>query len=263
MDSAAGRRGALHGFVATLTAMTGGDDAHEVYEAWAPTWEADLVGGYGYTAHRIAAEGMAGACPERAAEILDVGCGTGLVGVNGIGLFLGEDDVRTSTLADHVEYLLDLVGPDHVGIGLDYFFEADVDASFQETLAENEDYWPRAQYPGGRGAVRGAVAAPGAHRRALPPGAVRSRGPRGARRQLPPRRRRGLGLSPAPAEPPAVRKAAVVAGHSSTTAAAAPWWRRTIGAARASGATPARTGTVSRRTRTERTTRVGSAMVIA
>ena len=73
----------------------------------------------------------------------------GVVGVNGIGLFLGEDDVRTSTLADHVEYLLDLVGPDHVGIGLDYFFEADVDASFQETLAENEDYWPRAQYPGG------------------------------------------------------------------------------------------------------------------
>ena len=62
---------------------------------------------------------------------------------------LGEDDIRTPTLADHVEYLLDLVGPDHVGIGLDYFFEADVDASFQETLAENEDYWPREQYPGG------------------------------------------------------------------------------------------------------------------
>ena len=73
----------------------------------------------------------------------------GVVGVNGIGLFLGEDDIRTPTLADHVEYLLDLVGPDHVGIGLDYFFEADVDASFQETLAENEDYWPREQYPGG------------------------------------------------------------------------------------------------------------------
>ena len=80
VDSTAGR-GALHGFVATLTSMTAEDDAHEVYEAWAPTYEADLVGGYGYTAHRIAAEGMAGACPERAAEILDVGCGTGLVAV--------------------------------------------------------------------------------------------------------------------------------------------------------------------------------------
>ena len=73
----------------------------------------------------------------------------GVVGVNGIGLFLGEDDIRTEALADHVEYLLDLVGPDHVGIGLDYFFEADVDASFQDALAGNEDYWPREQYPGG------------------------------------------------------------------------------------------------------------------
>ena len=73
----------------------------------------------------------------------------GVVGVNGIGLFLGEDDIRTPTLADHVEYLFDLIGPDHVGIGLDYFFEAEVDASFQEALAGNEDYWPREQYPGG------------------------------------------------------------------------------------------------------------------
>lgn len=73
----------------------------------------------------------------------------GVVGVNGIGLFLGEDDIRTPTIADHVEYLLDLVGPDHVGIGLDYFFAADLDASFQEALAGNEDFWPREQYPGG------------------------------------------------------------------------------------------------------------------
>ena len=74
-------RGALHGFVAKLTAMRAGDDAHEVYEAWAPTYEADLVGGYGYTAHRIAAAAMAAACPDRAAEVLDIGCGTGLVAV--------------------------------------------------------------------------------------------------------------------------------------------------------------------------------------
>ena len=73
----------------------------------------------------------------------------GVVGVNGIGLFLGEDDIRTEAIADHVEYLLDLVGPDHVGIGLDYFFEAEVDASFQDALAGNENYWPRDQYPGG------------------------------------------------------------------------------------------------------------------
>ena len=78
MNDDAGR-GALHGFVARLTAMTAEDDAHEVYEEWAPTYESDLVKGYGYTAHRIAAEAMAAACPDRAATILDIGCGTGLV----------------------------------------------------------------------------------------------------------------------------------------------------------------------------------------
>ena len=78
----------------------------------------------------------------------------GVVGVNGIGLFLGEDDIRTPTIADHVEYLLDLIGPAHVGIGLDYFFEADLDASFQDALAGNEDYWPREQYPGARSGAR-------------------------------------------------------------------------------------------------------------
>lgn len=71
----------LDGFVRKLTAMTAGDDAHEVYEAWAPSYERDLVEGYGYTAHRIAVAAMAAACPDRAASVLDIGCGTGLVGV--------------------------------------------------------------------------------------------------------------------------------------------------------------------------------------
>ncbi|MCY3670087.1 MAG: class I SAM-dependent methyltransferase, partial [Alphaproteobacteria bacterium] len=38
-------------------------------------------GGYGYTAHRIAVAAMAAARPDRAASILDIGCGTGLVAV--------------------------------------------------------------------------------------------------------------------------------------------------------------------------------------
>ena len=78
MTDTAGRE-SLDGFVAKLTGMTAEDDAHEVYEAWAPTYEGDLVEGYGYTAHRIAAEAMALACPGRDARILDIGCGTGLV----------------------------------------------------------------------------------------------------------------------------------------------------------------------------------------
>ena len=71
----------LQGFVRKLTAMTAGDDAHEIYEAWAPSYENDLVDGYGYTAHRIAVAAMTAARPDRAASILDIGCGTGLVAV--------------------------------------------------------------------------------------------------------------------------------------------------------------------------------------
>ncbi len=80
MNSGGGSH-ALGGFVRKLTAMTAGDDAHEIYEAWAPSYENDLVDGYGYTAHRIAVEAMTAARPDRAASILDIGCGTGLVAV--------------------------------------------------------------------------------------------------------------------------------------------------------------------------------------
>ncbi len=69
----------LHGFVRKLTAMTAEDDAHDVYEAWAPSYESDLVDGYGYAAHRIAAMAMAAARTDRTGSILDIGCGTGLV----------------------------------------------------------------------------------------------------------------------------------------------------------------------------------------
>ena len=71
----------------------------------------------------------------------------GVIGVNGISSFLGADDTRTATLADHVEYLLDLVGDQHVGIGLDYFFDADENAGFNTVIANDERFWPADQYP--------------------------------------------------------------------------------------------------------------------
>jgi membrane dipeptidase len=46
----------------------------------------------------------------------------GVVGLNGIGAFLGPNDVRIETLVQHVEYALELIGEDHVGIALDYCF---------------------------------------------------------------------------------------------------------------------------------------------
>ncbi len=46
----------------------------------------------------------------------------GVIGINGVGLFLGHNDVRSAMLARHIDYVAQLVGADHVGIGLDYVF---------------------------------------------------------------------------------------------------------------------------------------------
>ncbi|NGY03287.1 dipeptidase [Solimonas terrae] len=47
----------------------------------------------------------------------------GVININGIGLFLGGNDNSTDTYVRHVRYVADLVGAEHVGIGLDYVFD--------------------------------------------------------------------------------------------------------------------------------------------
>jgi membrane dipeptidase len=43
----------------------------------------------------------------------------GVIGINGVGIFLGNNDVSTAALAQHIDYVVDVAGIDHVGIGLD------------------------------------------------------------------------------------------------------------------------------------------------
>jgi len=67
----------------------------------------------------------------------------GLVGVVGLENFLG-DDARPETIAEHICYWADLIGPEHVGISLDHSFEVDVPHAHAmfETFPE---YWPLSQ----------------------------------------------------------------------------------------------------------------------
>jgi membrane dipeptidase len=65
----------------------------------------------------------------------------GVVGINGIGLFLPDHDATTKSIIDCIVYVKDLVGVDHVGIGLDYS-----PASVEEQLDEHPEYWPRSEY---------------------------------------------------------------------------------------------------------------------
>jgi membrane dipeptidase len=63
----------------------------------------------------------------------------GLIGVNGVNEFLGDSRGSTEAMFRHVDYIANLVGPRHVGIGLDYV--KDYDAIWQ-WIEDNPDLWP-------------------------------------------------------------------------------------------------------------------------
>ncbi len=49
----------------------------------------------------------------------------GVIGINGVGIFLGDNDISVAAMARHIDYAVELVGPQHVGIGTDYVFDSD------------------------------------------------------------------------------------------------------------------------------------------
>ena len=44
----------------------------------------------------------------------------GVIALNGLGIFLGDNDASTEMYLDHVDYVANLVGPEYVGIGTDW-----------------------------------------------------------------------------------------------------------------------------------------------
>lgn len=51
----------------------------------------------------------------------------GVIGINGVSLFLGGPQAGADAMADHMAYVADRVGIDHVGIGLDYAYDLGID----------------------------------------------------------------------------------------------------------------------------------------
>ena len=64
----------------------------------------------------------------------------GVIGINGMGIFLGDNDISVETILRHIQYISELVGPEHVGMGFDYSPNHDIDIG--EILASRPDYWP-------------------------------------------------------------------------------------------------------------------------
>lgn len=58
----------------------------EHYDGWAKTYDSDLLNDYGYCAHRIAANALAATATDTTISVMDVGCGTGLVGIELVAL---------------------------------------------------------------------------------------------------------------------------------------------------------------------------------
>ncbi|HTN98782.1 MAG TPA: membrane dipeptidase, partial [Nordella sp.] len=63
----------------------------------------------------------------------------GIIGVNGVNEFLGETKATTEAMFRHVDYIANLVGPEHVGIGLDYV--KDYEAIWR-WMQDSPDLWP-------------------------------------------------------------------------------------------------------------------------
>jgi membrane dipeptidase len=63
----------------------------------------------------------------------------GVIGINGVGIFLGNNDVRTEKIVEHIDYVAQKVGVEHVGIGLDCVFSEEEIKNYVE---KNPDTFP-------------------------------------------------------------------------------------------------------------------------
>jgi membrane dipeptidase len=71
----------------------------------------------------------------------------GVIGINGVGIFLGPNDITVPTMARHIDYAAQLVGPEHVGIGTDYVFDNE---DLNRELASNPQLFPESYRKWGR-----------------------------------------------------------------------------------------------------------------
>lgn len=63
----------------------------------------------------------------------------GVVGINGVGIFLGANDASVEAVVRAVDYAATVVGIEHVGLGLDFVFDQD---ELSQYVAQRPDVFP-------------------------------------------------------------------------------------------------------------------------
>ncbi len=63
----------------------------------------------------------------------------GVIGVNGLGEFLDDPHATSASIFRHLDHMVNLVGPQHVGIGLDYVKNT---AGLWNWVRDNPEMWP-------------------------------------------------------------------------------------------------------------------------
>lgn len=66
----------------------------------------------------------------------------GVIGINGIGVFMGDNDASTEKLLRQIDYCTQMVGAGHIGIGLDFVYDKDI---FLAAIQNRRDKYPSGQ----------------------------------------------------------------------------------------------------------------------
>ncbi len=69
-------------------------------------------------------------------QIIAVAKKGGIIGINGASLLLGSEKSTSEKIVDHIEYITNLVGSDHISLGLDLIYFHDILAMFYEKAGE-------------------------------------------------------------------------------------------------------------------------------
>ncbi|MFC4588419.1 dipeptidase [Sphaerisporangium corydalis] len=91
---------------------------------------------YSHSAMRGLWDHVRNVTDEQARECAATG---GVIGIPGVGIFLGPNTATLDAFVAHIDYAVELVGPEHVGIGSDFSFDAD---DLQVDLEANPDLFP-------------------------------------------------------------------------------------------------------------------------